>query len=827
MSDTILGGNWTVYYLAETRQKRIVWSGGAAAPDETIDVYVALQALFHQGNQMDDGSFMTKQTPTEFTLGISDAGDKNPAFISPDSVHHLKGGSLKTAGWKRVTGSNIGIVRFDYTVGAGTDFVAGDIGKPVVAEDGDDGTLLDYVSDGSNGTAWVRPATSAVGDDWDMDTLTGVTVTGGSGDVDQDAAATTGEMLWTNVYNTLGIATLVSDTHQYLYQGVKTLDTAPDALVTAYKDSQDWFDDGPIDILVLVADQSSDLLDRATFIDEGYVSVFAHQYGATYSFVVADLFSGARTPLAMETGNDLNVNDGYGSVTLGTSAGNWNVGDEIEGQTDGGRAIITATSGSNPTITLEFYYIGTSPIIPFDGSEAIDNNDDTGTSASSGSVSDVGPAALSGLGVTFGSDNTFDIDQNGTNEYYSIVLDVSAETFEDAYQWVQYTYRRGSTGTGDSNGIEAEQYIGISYRIAYTTLTNGPLPEGTEVTQANTGARGTVVAHHTTPKIITLRNTRGTFNNTDQIDDDNGSAYVTGVTCTAITPVKSSPLGLFAGGKWFFAPGVVPNNRLGADANDYEVTDDLGNTQIKEPIQISVDIGDTRIDDWLTIHRLTQAGGEIEKDTYQVKAAGITKGDNEIEVVADIAVDEPGKTAGGHVVVVDISAQREDVYRFSSYTGKIFTLDQTSVGTGTGGDESTLIDSAGAFTTENKVGDLVRDTDNDEWAYVLEIVGDTEMTMTPKATSWNGAAYISNDVVSDYVTADTVFVPIMFVYETAGTDGAPGQETVSLIYDVDIPALLRGRNSIDGGSYKVVPFSLEVTIGSGGLSQNIIRTPQT
>jgi len=826
MSDTILSGNWTVYYLGENRQKRLVWTGGAAAPDSMLDVFNALQVLFHQGTQMDDGSFMTKQTPTEFTFGISDAGDKNPAFISPDSVEHMKTGSLKTASWLRVTTSNVGIVRFDYTVGGGTDLVPGDIGKTIVHTDGDSGTLLDFVTDGSNGTAWVRPDSFAAGDDWDSTGATISVPTGSGAGLSQDAAATSGEMQWTGVYNTEGIATLLEDTHQYFYQGVQSGDTAPDALVTAYKDDQDWFADGQIDTNILVADQSSDLTSRATFIDEGFASVFARKFTGSYSFVVADLFSGSRTPLAMETGNDLNVNEGYGSVTLGTSAGNWNVGDEVEGQTDGGRAIITATSGSNPTITLEFYYIGKSPPIPFDGSEAINNNDDSGTSASSGAVTNVNAAALAGLGVTFGADNTFDVDQDGTNEYYSIVLDVSDEVFTDAYPWVQYTYRRGNTGTGDSDGIEAEQYIGISYRIEYTVL-SGTMAEGSTVTQQNSGARGTIVAHHTTPKILTLRNTRGDFNDTDQIDDDGSADYVTGPTSFKITPIKSSPLGLFAGGKWFFAPGVVPNNRVAGDANQYETTDDEGNTEIKEPVQIALDIGDTRIDDWITIHRLTAVGGEIEKDTYNITGAGVSKGANSIVVSTAIAVDEPGKTAGGHVVVNDISAQREDYYRFSSWATSTFTLAQTFSGTATGGDTDTLIDSGASFLTTAKVGDLVRDTDNDESAYVLEIVGDDELTTTVKTTSWSGVAYVANDVIEDYVTADEVYVPLMYVYETAGTDASPGSESVSLVYDADIPALLRGRNSLTGGSYKIEPFSVEVLIGTGGLNQNIIRNPQT
>lgn len=844
-SQTILGGRWTVYDLDENRRKSL-WRN-ATSPgvrDTQKALYLALADLEHGGTWMDDGSAMQADTPVEFKVGLFDAGDDNPMFIDPVSVQSLYGGSLKTVGWKRDlpgdgTG-NIGIVRFPYTVGGGTDFASSDWGKTVThSVGGDSGTLLYHISDGSTGVAWVRPATNALADDWNS-TGTNVTVTGGTGlNLNQTAVATTGEMNWANIYNNVGgVASLQPKTHLYVYQGAQAGDTAPDAVVLEYDigaaTMQDYWADGTFDIMLLIADQSSNLDTQSTYIDEGYATILARQYQKTYSFNIASLFPGGRNPIGMETLNDnLNNPSGYGSVTLGTSAGNWNIGDEVEGATSGARAIVTAVSGSNPTITLQFYYIGksiegaTTGYIEFNGSEAINNNTDTGTSASSGAVSNVGPAALAGLTVTHGANGTFDVDQSGTNELYSIVWNVNSELVGDAFEWAKYTYRRGNRVTTHGDGIEAEQYIGSDYRVTYTGTVTGSVNEGSVVTGVTSGAKATVVAHHTTDKVVILRNSRGTFQNAEQIQVD-GSNYIpaSGTTVATISPVKSCPLGTFAGGIMFLAPGIVLQNRNSADANNYRTIDDLGNEDIKEPVQISITASNTRIDDWITLHRLTGSGGTPEKDTYTVTSGGLLKGGNTVVInEAAIAVDEPGKTAGGVVVVRDVGTFQAHVYHFSGWNGQTFTLDQSVSGTATGGDTDTLINSGGGLSAL-RVGELVRDTTNDEWAYVLDVVSDTEVTTTVKTTTWSGAAYVANDLVQAYDSADKIYVPLIYVYETVGTDASPGSVSVSIVFDTAFFALLKAR-AANASVYKIKPFTIELSINGSNTSQSVIRNPET
>src|SRR4030042_2338708 len=94
---------FNVFYSAENRQKRIQWvTGGTGNGIVTVnELYSSLQNIFDERTQMDDGVPMSAQTPTEYTIGIIDTGDKDPWFIDRTTVEHLKGGALKTASWAR------------------------------------------------------------------------------------------------------------------------------------------------------------------------------------------------------------------------------------------------------------------------------------------------------------------------------------------------------------------------------------------------------------------------------------------------------------------------------------------------------------------------------------------------------------------------------------------------------------------------------------------------------------------------------------------------------------------------------------------------------
>lgn len=802
MSDTILGGDFTVYYLAETRQKRVVWTGSATGTRTVNQLYSALADLLDELNQMDDGSVMSAQTPTEYTIGIIDPSDKDPWFIDRTTVEHLYGGALKTNGWTRVTSSNTGIVRITYTVG--TDFITSDIGKTVTnATSTSSGTLLDFANTGSTSYAWIRPTSSASQHDW-AGTSGTITVTGGSAaSVTQSTAAVSGEMLWANIYNT-GIATLVSNTEQYVYQnGVK---------LTAYKGTFSWWPSGTFDVLIPVQEMG-------TLVDGGFVTVFARQGNQTYANFTSGLSAGGRNPIPLQTGSDLNnQNTGYRTFTGSSGSGTFQVGEVLYYPGGGAlsaatkKAIITSVGGTGSAPVLQYYLIGT--LSDFSNADAVKGNTSTAT-CTAGTPSDTSIAGYT-ISVTHANNSSQDIDENGSNENYSINVNLqNTYSVLQGYKYAQFLTRRGGVSTTKTNGIEGERYIGSDYRMTYTTLT-GTVAEGSVVTGLTSAATGTVVAHHTGPKILVLRNSRGSFSSGETVQVSAGN-NVSSVVPTAITPIAAAPFGIFAGGTWFTAPGVVLTNYLTADVNKFQLTDDTGATRVA-PTKVTVQVSNTRAGDRIGVFRLTGAGGIINKSEYAgtSQSAGATS----LIVGSAITNDTPGKSTGGVVRLVNVSAQTEYRLRYASYASSTFTLaSRTSLTADAGSNATVLVDAAATFVTWGiKVGDLVRNTTESVIAYVISVDSETQLTTTAIG-NWTGDNYEINTLPVATTTGDFVYVPIIDSYETTGTGGSPGEESVSVTYLSNVPVLVRTRKA---GT--ILPFETEATITSAGMNVSVIRT---
>ncbi len=811
MSDTILAGDFTVYYLAETRRKQLVWTGSATGTRTVNQVYSALQDLFDELNQMDDGVPMSAQTPTEYTIGIIDAGDKDPWFIDRTSAEHLTGGALKTSSWTRATGTNTGIVRITYTTG--TDFTGSDIGKTVTnATSTSSGTLLDYNSTGSTKYAWIRPTDNTSTHDWGGTTGT-ITVTGGSAaSVTQATAAATGESLWANIYS---LGTIEFATHLYVYQNAVYL--------TKYKSTtSDWWGDGHIDILVNVKEVGVE-------IDEGVVTVFARQYGKTYDDFIVDLTSGGRNPIPLATGSDLNNTTGYKQFTGSAGTGTFNVGNFIyvgaAWASATKRGVITKVAGSGAAPVLDYYLIG--DLTDFASSDAVkeyvqSTGADGDATCTAGAPSDVGPATWSTITATFGSYTGSDIDESGTAENYSIKVDL-ANTYSVAqgYEWSKYVSRRGGVADIDASTqtVTGQFYIGSDYRLVYTGSITGTINEGDTVTQAGTGAKGTITAKNTSAKIIILRNSRGTFNTAGLITASSGGTFTPDSSATALAPIKAAPFGTFAGGTWFGAPGVVFINYSNADANKFQLTDDNGNV-IKAPTKVTITVGNTRQSDRIAVFRLTTAGGDIKKNTYNATVQ--SQAATSVVVGSSVAVDEPGKTAGGVLRLVDASANQEYRLRYTSWTASTFTLAYTNVASAAAGTTTTNVKSTG-LGTASLVGDLVMNvTRTNAVAYVTAIVDADNVTISPAITSQTTADNIKFNALPVATTTapqDTVYIPLIDSFETTGSSGTPGSEISILTYSADIPVRIRARQAGN-----ILPYEADSTVTSSGMSNNIIRT---
>jgi len=807
MSDTILSGDFTVYYGAENRQKRVVWTGTATGTRTVNQLYSALQDLFDELTQMDDGTPMSAQTPTEYTIGIIDAGDKDPWFIDRTTVEHLSGGSLKTASWDRVSGTNTGIVKIQYTEG-GTILQASDIGK-TIANGTATGTILDYNTTVSPKVMWIRPTDNTSTHDWSASSGT-MTVTGSSANPAQSAAAVSGgESLWANIYT---IGTIESNTHIYIYQNAVNL--------VAYKDTTDWWIDGHIDILVNVKE-------LGTETDEGVISVYARQYSKTYSYYIVDLTNGGRNPIPLQTGNDLDNQTGYWRFTGSSGTGTFVVGEVISKSATTKKGVITAVTGSPGTTPVITYYLIGDPLTNFSNGDTSVTGATSGATVTAGTPAAFGPAALGTPptstfgGLATGGSN--DIDENGTPENYSITIDCNQNSLANVYEWTKYATRRGATGDIDAGTqtIEGQFYIGSDTRIIYTTLGGtGTIDDGEVVTGGTSGAVGTVVNHNTTDKIIILRNSRGIFSNGEQINQ--GSTNVTGTTISSLSPISAAPFGTFAGGKFFCAPGVVLSDYLTTEANNFQLVDDNGTVRVV-PTKATITVGNTRAGDKIAVFRLTASGGDIDKARYSgtVQSAGATT--LVIDTGGGITFDEPGKTAGGVLRIVDVSANTEYRLRFSSWSSSTFTLASTTSLTADAGSDTTTIVDSGVFATA-KVGDLIRSVSPAGISYIKTITDNDTVTIFPAITSFTtGSTYEINTLPVATATDDTIYVPFIDSYETTGTGGAPGSESVIITHsssDSDVFIRVRARQA-----GIILPFEQDSSVvGANPTTVSVIRS---
>lgn len=831
MSDTILSANFTIYYLDENRQKRIKWTGSATGKNTMNELYSALQDHFDESLQMDDGVPMSAQTPVEYTIGIIDSGDLNPWYISYETMEHLEGGALKTAGWTRDlpgdgTGA-IGIVVVPVTA-ASNNIVAADIGKDIVHADGDAGTLLDVIETGDTlDYLIIRPDSNALANDFNS--ISG-NLTCNVHTAPQTAAATTGEQIWANLYS---IGTIEFDTHIYFYQG-KIADDLRKRLVSIADQTQDWWSDGHVDRCVFIRDFKAA---GNPIIDGGYVSVFARKGNTLYdTFEVANsTTSGGRNPIPLATAPDLDNTTGYKSITFTAAAGNWAVGNEMTGDTSNARAIITKIVNPGATQTVHYYLLD-DPQTDFQtAAETLNNEDDTGTGTKNGSApADQGPALNSWftantpptIGAGGHTHAAYDVDDDGNDENYAVTIDCNQNPLTEVYEWLKYITRRGNTVATDTDGLEAEQYIGGEVYLAWSGSVSGTIAEGADVTQANTGAIGIIHAYDVTEKVMLLRNVRGTFNTTDVVTDNDNSGFVTpNSVAVAFSPKKQSPFGTFAGGTFFGARGVLLSDWLAADENAFQLTPMEGGTKTR-PTAITIEVtnlvgtGETLItDDRVTVFRLTGAAGSINKTEYSA-AGGEIIGDATLVVDAAIAQDVPGKTTGGVLRIRDESDDNKEYrIRYNSWATSTFALANIIIASADAGTDIDTIIKSGAFANAKR-GDLVYNHTRSAVSYVKSVDDNNTIQISPAITGQVPTDSIELNCCPIAVdTLDDVFIPLVDEHATGASASA------SIVYSAPIYFRVVVRNSAN--ATPIIPFSTDDATSGADRSIAVVRTEDT
>ncbi len=827
---TFLGNRWDINYTDKRIFRDVAES--PTVKDSTLALYSALQDLFDEPDQMDDPVPMSAQTPTAFTL-------INQWFFDDESSQYLTGGALATVGWGS---GEIRAIAYDGS-GAGTPFGVADIGRTITGgTTGDTGTILAFderYTAIETGVVWIRPDDPAT-DLFDDASTEAYTVGGSSAagdfldtyatDHGGSTASLTGNALWTNVF-TLG--TIFVNTQLYIYQNLVEL------IGREIGATNRWWGAGQVDILVKV--KTSDVE-----IDDGEITVFARQYGALYDQFIIDLTTGGRQPVPLATGGDLNNATGLRQMVLTTEAGGpFLVGEVIEDDSDDTiQGIVTALSGTTPNITIDYYLVGPA-LADFTGATGGFTGADSTATATAVAPTDIGPANLATDPTIVFANTDVSLGGGQASFPYSIAVDVNANTVADLYEFHKAEVRRGVTGAGgyifDAEGINGEAYIGEDLQAEYNTQT-GSFVEGEVLYFHDTGdalvAQGTVVADHSDNLI--MRNTRFfTGNAITQVGDNVVQASYTDFaavsTTRTITTPKSAPLGAFAGGTYFGAPGVVITDVDAGDVQAFQLVDDDGNVR-NPPLFINATIqGVNGTDaDRVSIFVLLGAGLAIDKAQHDITVpSGAFNGLDDTVIRFDVTV--PNDTPeSGTVRVVDNINIRELRFRYSSFTAADLTLSPVAEGSGVttpNAAGTNLIDTSANFTNatdDPQIGDIIRNITDNSWGVITAINGATSIQHTPLIggtdDDWDASdTYAINVIPYDLDAGDTAYIPILDVV-TSGAD-PQNVSSANLVYLTDLPVLVRVRNG--GSADPIQPFEIENTIDSGGLTQAAIRTPDT
>jgi len=818
---TILNGDIGINYLANNRQKMMYWIGGTNDSYTMNELYSAMATLLDETTTIDSGSAFSAETPVEYTTGKIDSGDTEPWYITFDLMEHITGGALRTSGWARVETSNTGIVIAPVTASS-NNIVVGDVGNDITHADGDSGTLLEVISDGgATDYLVIRPDSHSSTDSFDS---TSGNLTCNSHTAPQNAAATTGDMIWANLYS---LGTIDSNVHLYLYQGSVDDDVSRVRVHSWNDNTQDWYDNGHIDICVALKDITSSAW---SIIDSGYITVFGRKYGDLYSSfeVGCSTTSGGRNPIPLQTSADLDNTTGIKKELTGTWTGTFVTGEIITGGTSGARGITTAVT-ANTSLT---YIPIDDPQKDFQDAETITGSTSGATATSSGTPSDTGPAVASWFTnsttptISF-THTTYDVDDDGSDENYGITINCQNNPLTEVYEWLKYATRNGEV-TNDLDGINGERYVGGEVYLAWTGSVTGTIAEGADVTQANSGATGVIIAYDATNKVMLLRDVRGTFDTTNVVTDNDNSGSVTpDLAAVTFAPKTASPLGTFAGGTFFGARGVLLSNWVAADENSFQLVPIEGGTK-ERPQAISITVTNlvggaetSALHDRVSVFRLSS--GNINKTEYTA-AGGESAGDATLVVSGSITQDTPGKSTGGALVLVDDPSGSGTEYkiRYSSWSSSTFTLANFAAFTSTSGtNTTTIVYSTGGFSSAVKRGDLVYNSTQGAVGYVKTVDSDTQLTLEGDGITGqtSGDTIEINCVPITVTSSDNVYVPLIDKIATGSS------ESVSIIYVSPIDFRVKVRNT--RASTPIKPYSSDGSTTGTDQSVAVIRTEDT
>jgi len=704
-----IGSDFTVDYT----DKKVTHTSGTTVYTVN-ELYSWVMDTFDELAQMDDQVPMSAQTPSAYTF-------INGWYIDDDSMKYLKEGAIETDGWNSV------VLILSLASGGYTNCVAGDIGEVVTDDAADVGELLAY--DNVLRKWWIRDTNThgAIVTGSTMDIPTGA----GAGTADGGSA--TGENLYANVYS-LGTIESAPAPQIYIFQDgsaiaewsdltnwdrghldvlikVKEAGTEIDgAVITVYaRQAGDLFDNFEIDLTaggrnavplstsndlndttgshylfydaesvaftnngdVITGGTSEATAEQVSATDWGTTGVLElrgikgtfqdnetitdeHTGSATSNGTIGDTYIAYETETAAFTTMDQ-------TITGGTSGAKRLLKGVQDDGTDGKLIMLVDTAQTGTDKDKQYLAFSTAEIIA-GSTEGSASADGVSTTVIAG-YSDVTIAFVNGTATTGGTTGTFVENERVTFAGGSGVLLKDASNVVTLGD-MTITAINGLTITGDHSGATcvASQNLQSAHTMnkafeqgsdnPYDIIVDcagRPLSEVYEYFKYVTEEDSPFDMYTVVSGAITILD---------------GEEYI--IAYTGYSPKKVSPLGTFAGGVLFGAQGLWLVDMVATDSQNYQLIDSDGDTN-SPPNYQSVAVTALVVGDRVAVFRTS--GGLVNKAMYTMSAQ--SSGIGTITVGSAIDTDTP---SAGYVRVVDDSADTEQRYEYTSWTGTVFTL---------------------------------------------------------------------------------------------------------------------------------------------------------
>lgn len=503
--------------------------------------------------------------------------------------------------------------------GAGVAFSAADIGRVITETDSGQTGTILFYDERTTTEIGYVWIRPTSGSDTFADVNSAYTVGSSTAAGVFTAASSSGENLWSNIY-TLG--SIEEDDSQLIYieQNGSRI----------FSGSEWWPLAGTrhIDVLIKVKE-------AGTEINGAQITVFLRHYPSggnadLYDHFGIDLTAGGRNAVPLATSPDLNNTtatatvSGYSDVTVAFVNGTITYS-AISGSFTNLESVSQAVSGATGIFLKQSTTTGAGTMTLGNVIGTFDN-----TNTITGGTSGKTATASSTLTEAYTMAKAF---TQGTDYNYSVIIGCATRVLSQTYEYLKYLTRIGSTFT------------------MYPTAT----------------AQGGAITHTTKQGQLYIR-----------AHEDNQSSPT-----NTYSPVKASPFGTFAGGKFFGAQGVWIESMAAADVQNYQLIDATGATRTP-PNQQAITITNLLSGDRVAVFRTT-SGTTINKTMYTA-ATGNNIGGSTFVVNETIPSDTPTSGSIRVVDTSDTSATREVRYTYTSWSGSTFsgvspTLDRSYTAT--------------------------------------------------------------------------------------------------------------------------------------------------